>query len=224
MSYKIVLYMEPVPKGRPRFHVMGRRVITRTPERTSTFENAMRMRVIETLGRREYPLYPKGTPVALDFDFIFRRPKKECRVKDPFGLVWKKGVPDLDNLQKGAMDALKGIFWEDDAQVVDLRSRKMYADKSLGRKGVPAGDNVRERICIHVREAHERPSQLLCTSSAPDRLDLEIRREYTPLIAISAPDEPMQPFDPEESGSYTEEDSGALVSDRTELDDLFEGL
>ncbi len=35
--------------------------------------------------------------------------------------------PDLDNLAKGIKDALTGMIWRDDAQVVSLTVRKFYA-------------------------------------------------------------------------------------------------
>lgn len=182
MSFKITLLMTPIPKGRPRvssFRKRGddgmvrRQIRMRTPERTDIFENDMRARVVAWLGRRAFPLYPKGTPVALDFDFVFKRPADQSRVRDPFGFIWKLGTPDIDNLQKSAMDALKGVFWDDDAQVVDIRSRKMYADKMKGRQRKPITSAVNECLCIYVREASEFPLQRLCSVDLVDRLILE---------------------------------------------------
>jgi Holliday junction resolvase RusA-like endonuclease len=38
------------------------------------------------------------------------------------------GRVDVDNIAKGALDALNGVLWKDDAQVADLRVRKVYTD------------------------------------------------------------------------------------------------
>ena len=38
------------------------------------------------------------------------------------------GKPDVDNLAKQVLDALNGVLWQDDAQVVDLHERKIYAE------------------------------------------------------------------------------------------------
>ena len=38
------------------------------------------------------------------------------------------GKPDVDNLAKLVGDALNGIVWRDDAQIVDLHVSKIYAD------------------------------------------------------------------------------------------------
>jgi Holliday junction resolvase RusA-like endonuclease len=42
------------------------------------------------------------------------------------GTIRPTAKPDVDNLAKGVCDALNGIVYRDDAQVVDLRSIKFY--------------------------------------------------------------------------------------------------
>jgi Holliday junction resolvase RusA-like endonuclease len=39
---------------------------------------------------------------------------------------------DLDNLSKAVLDAMNGIVYEDDKQIVDLRLRKFYSKESPG--------------------------------------------------------------------------------------------
>lgn len=36
--------------------------------------------------------------------------------------------PDIDNYTKSVLDALDGIIWKDDAQVVTLSANKYYSD------------------------------------------------------------------------------------------------
>lgn len=43
------------------------------------------------------------------------------------GQLVPTGTPDFDNLAKGFLDALNGIAWVDDAQVVDAFTRKRYS-------------------------------------------------------------------------------------------------
>jgi len=43
------------------------------------------------------------------------------------GEVVPTAKPDFDNLAKGVSDALNGVCWADDAQVVDSFTRKRYA-------------------------------------------------------------------------------------------------
>ena len=46
--------------------------------------------------------------------------------------VWPTKRPDLDNYLKGLMDALRGIIYRDDAQVVDLHIHKVYNSLAPG--------------------------------------------------------------------------------------------
>jgi Holliday junction resolvase RusA-like endonuclease len=36
--------------------------------------------------------------------------------------------PDVDNLAKSVLDAINGVAYKDDNQIVDLVARKVYAD------------------------------------------------------------------------------------------------
>jgi crossover junction endodeoxyribonuclease RusA len=64
--------------------------------------------------------FPRG-PVALSINFALPRPKSlPRRVTDHC----KK--PDLDKLVRAIKDALTGLVWTDDAQVVILACRKRY--------------------------------------------------------------------------------------------------
>ncbi len=59
--------------------------------------------------------------VRLYVDFYFAPPKK--MPKDRKGMTTK---PDGDKLLRGVFDAVKGVLYRDDAQVVDARPRKFY--------------------------------------------------------------------------------------------------
>ncbi|MEM1409257.1 MAG: RusA family crossover junction endodeoxyribonuclease [Pseudomonadota bacterium] len=54
---------------------------------------------------------------------------------DPFEVrIWtsvlrdKRGAHDVDNVAKALLDALSGVFWYDDRQVVRLISERFYGD------------------------------------------------------------------------------------------------
>lgn len=40
-------------------------------------------------------------------------------------------MPDIDNQMKAAADALNGIAWKDDAQIVDARLSRRYGRESM---------------------------------------------------------------------------------------------
>lgn len=63
---------------------------------------------------------PSEKPIAIEIDFYMPRPRTVKRV---FPTV----PPDLDKLIRGVLDALTGIVYLDDSQVVDIRATKAYS-------------------------------------------------------------------------------------------------
>jgi crossover junction endodeoxyribonuclease RusA len=61
-------------------------------------------------------------PVLLAVTFHLPRPQSL-----PKRLVHHTKKPDLDKLVRNTKDALKGVLYGDDAQVVEVRARKVYA-------------------------------------------------------------------------------------------------
>ena len=152
--------LAPFGKQRPFFVVKGKtrrgrhNVVALTPQETRDYEKEVRFRVIQMLGESFVsPMFPTGTPVMIDLDFVSIRPKKYQKKKDSSGLIWCQNVPDVDNLEKAVIDALHGLMWKDDRQVVSIRSQKFYTEKG----------NNEPRVCIFVREAGN-PPIYLCDS------------------------------------------------------------
>tara|TARA_R110000868_G_C10391039_1_gene720352 strand:- start:46 stop:405 length:360 start_codon:yes stop_codon:yes gene_type:complete len=88
---------------------------------------------IAALAAQYRPESPITGPVSLNFVAIMPRPQSMCGVSKRTGLPLKDpqtylhtGKPDLDNLAKALLDALKG-WWQDDAQVCDLTAGKVVA-------------------------------------------------------------------------------------------------
>ena len=71
------------------------------------------------------PEKPSDRPIRLDIwlTFSIKAPKRVWG-------TWKPTKPDVDNYVKAFIDQLSGDFFYDDAQVVDLRVRKTYAEKA----------------------------------------------------------------------------------------------
>jgi Holliday junction resolvase RusA-like endonuclease len=76
---------------------------------------------------------PTADPVAVRLVAIFARPRSHLTAAG----VLRAGAPDrpgkncgdVDNLAKGVLDALNGIAWLDDSQVVDMRVIKAFGPK-----------------------------------------------------------------------------------------------
>ena len=87
-------------------------------------------------------------PVTLDVAFFLPRPKSL-----PKRVVWQTKHPDLDKLVRTVNDALIGVLFHDDAQVVEIRASKAYAT-----------GNAAPRALITVRDVDP---ELLTTITAP---------------------------------------------------------
>ena len=61
-------------------------------------------------------------PVALSIRFSLPRPQSL-----PKRIVAHLTAPDLDKLVRSVGDALTGVLYRDDAQVIEIRARKVYA-------------------------------------------------------------------------------------------------
>lgn len=75
-------------------------------------------------------LKPHGDPVEVVIECIFERPPSHKTKRGGLSSAARPFPPrcDWDNLGKGVSDALTGIAWDDDDQVVDGRVRKRYAE------------------------------------------------------------------------------------------------
>lgn len=77
---------------------------------------------------------PKGSAVAISCEFFIARPKSthygsgrnERELKPQFVGAKPTGRPDLSNLVKLVEDALTGVVWDDDDQVVSIEASKSY--------------------------------------------------------------------------------------------------
>jgi Holliday junction resolvase RusA-like endonuclease len=128
MTFQVTYSVEgdPVGKQRPRFS-RGR---TYTPKKTVDYESLIASKASQAMGSSE----PLQTPVAI---FIWinhpipasysKKRKESCLI----GLEWPK-KPDLDNVAKVFLDAMNGIVYKDDVQVVKLRvSKRYYTEASV---------------------------------------------------------------------------------------------
>lgn len=64
-------------------------------------------------------------PVELEVMFYLERPSSISSNKRPYPIV----PPDIDKLLRGVGDALSGVIYDDDSQIVRILAWKQYADK-----------------------------------------------------------------------------------------------
>jgi Holliday junction resolvase RusA-like endonuclease len=81
-----------------------------------------------------FPFEPIDGPVAVTLLFLFPRPTRLRWKKRPMPREPHTSKPDIENLAKAVLDALKSILFLDDAQVCRLVIEKHYAaaDEPVG--------------------------------------------------------------------------------------------
>jgi len=119
----------PKGKGRPRFSRVGSFTKVYTDKQTLTYEALIATFAKQAMGGTE----PLKTPVSV---YLYVRlpipqsyPKKRRDAcLNGSELPCKK--PDIDNIAKTYLDAMNGVIFMDDTQVIDLHVKKVYAEKA----------------------------------------------------------------------------------------------
>ena len=125
----------PVAQGRGRATVVAGRAKVYDPKKSRDWKHTVGATALAAGAR------PIEGPVVVELTFIFARPVSTYRKKKPRGREPKMSAPDCDNLGKGVCDALNGVAYLDDRQVVGLAVTKW-----VGAQGEPA------RTVVVVRE------------------------------------------------------------------------
>lgn len=123
---------EAVGKGRPRFARRGAFTVAYTPEKTASYENLVKLAAAEAMRGRE--LFAQAVHVEMVIMCTVPQSwskKKQAAAID--GTIRPTTKPDVDNVQKAIYDALNGIVWNDDKQIVSGRFSKHYASQPLVR-------------------------------------------------------------------------------------------
>ena len=117
----------PCGKGRPRFARRGQFTRAYTPAKTANYENLV---VLEFQNAGGTYLGDK-VPVKVRIDAYYEIPKstsKKTFREMVANLVFPTKKPDWDNIGKIVCDALNGIAYKDDAQIVDGHVVKHYSE------------------------------------------------------------------------------------------------
>jgi Holliday junction resolvase RusA-like endonuclease len=115
----------PVAKGRPRFSKFGGAY---TPKKTRDAEKELRDLAVLCKCK------PFENAICVTISFSMPRPKSVTR-------RYHTIKPDADNIVKGVCDALNGVLYTDDAQIIELHVKKFYTDAAN-----PVG------ICLTIEE------------------------------------------------------------------------
>lgn len=131
---------DPVPKGRPRFARRGQFVQTYTDAKTIDYETQVAMRARHAIGSTKplegalsVFLYLRYTVPA-----SYSKKRKEACLR---GVEYPKRI-DIDNVYKSVTDAMNGIVYLDDSQIVEAHIKKVYAEESGANIMVQECDSI----------------------------------------------------------------------------------
>ena len=123
----LVIPGKPVAKARPRVFRHGKFTRAVTPTNTVNYETQIRERFAT-----EYPGFEPmdgGLSLMLDADFpIPTSASKRKRELMLDGEIYRVQKPDLDNVIKIVMDALTGLAYKDDSQIVEIAATKGWSE------------------------------------------------------------------------------------------------
>lgn len=118
--------IEPVSQLRPRASSRGGRVRLYDTPKVKQFKS-----ILHNLVTEQYKKPPLTG--ALSVSLLFYRPvqrslsnvERQRRLSNEHKAVVK---PDVDNYIKSTLDALNGVLWDDDSQIVKLTAEKRYSE------------------------------------------------------------------------------------------------
>ena len=130
MDNNVLSFMVPGPphgQERPRVVRRGGRSITYDPEKSREYKD--RVKLFAGLAMKRLNWYMAAGPVRLNILAFFPIPKsltKKQRTAILEGKNKPTKKPDADNIAKAILDALSGLAYKDDAQIVQLTIGKYY--------------------------------------------------------------------------------------------------
>lgn len=125
MKIELTVQGNPVGKARPRHTKSGH---TYTPEKTTSYENLVKLMYSQNY---KSVVFDADIPLAISIEAYMPIPqsaskKKAELMKQNILLPTKK--PDCDNIAKIICDALNGIAYPDDKQIVSMLVSKRHSD------------------------------------------------------------------------------------------------
>ncbi|WP_368647949.1 RusA family crossover junction endodeoxyribonuclease [Castellaniella ginsengisoli] len=116
---------KPQGKGRPRAARTGKHIRLYTPGKTASYESTVALAASQAMTGRALFAGPVSVimQIALPIPASWSKKKQAQAAADQLLPTTK---PDADNTVKAIFDAINGVVWGDDTQVVDLLVRKRY--------------------------------------------------------------------------------------------------
>lgn len=118
---------EPVAQGRPRFSTRGSFVKAYDPAKSKDYKAYVKL--VAAAAMNERSLKPFDGAISVDIKAFVSVPKSKSKKFREAALICEirpTKKPDCDNIAKILLDAMTGIVYEDDKQIVKLSVEKYY--------------------------------------------------------------------------------------------------
>lgn len=125
---EFTVHGRPIPEGSTKAYPVRRpdgSVGATITHAKSTELMEWRYRIAKGYEEAEGELYDSSIPVSIGIEFHFMRPKSISAKKRPYPVT----RPDLDKLVRAVLDALTGMAYKDDSQVLELKASKFYGER-----------------------------------------------------------------------------------------------
>lgn len=127
MIQKFIIEGNPRGQGRPRACKKDKHAAVYEAKEDTVYKENLAAQIV---AQRPH-FIGAGIPVEIEAHFYLSRPQAHYGakgLKSRYENARPLGKPDVDNLGKACMDALNGIVWHDDSQIVRVVTEKHYAD------------------------------------------------------------------------------------------------
>jgi len=131
---------EPAPKGSwrsMRSKSTGKQIVVPDNPKSKPWQ-----RLVSLLVYSEYRFRPLVGAVRVSFEFLVHRPKRHygtgrnanrLKASAPEYAIECRGSGDLDKLVRGMLDAMEGVLYDNDKQVISFDAKREYSlDKTTG--------------------------------------------------------------------------------------------
>ena len=127
---RFTAFVTPTPQGSMKGFVLPgkwgakpRAILTSDNKKLKPYRGEVTREAMVALGKAGIaePFAAKHVPVSMTLDFYIKKPDSVPKKRQHPSVK-----PDLSKLIRSTEDAMTGILYADDAQVVDIRSRKHY--------------------------------------------------------------------------------------------------
>lgn len=120
---QFTLHVVPVPQKQTRFSCINGHPHAYDPSKTD-------LKTLQWMIKAYAPKEPIRGPVAVSYTFYLPIPKATSKAKSgqmDRNMIKHISKPDVDNLAYLVTNAMKGIIYHDDSQIVEKHERKQYS-------------------------------------------------------------------------------------------------